>query len=99
MNCRLVLIEWEDSTRPVPEWSWLANHTWEAVVKCRSVGWLVHDGADVKALAPNLGDEGDDMQVCGVIRIPARCITSIYDLNPSGAPLSRPARGRSRPAA
>lgn len=78
---RLVLVEWEDSARPVPEWVWASAHTWEQVVKCRSVGWLVYDGADVKALAPNVGDEeGEDHQYCGVIRIPARCITAMRDL-------------------
>jgi len=74
---QLVLIEWEDSAQPVPGWSWLDETTWESVVLCKSVGWLIHDGEDVKALAPNLGDMGSDTQVSGVIRIPTRCITRI----------------------
>ena len=75
MKTPIILIEWEDSAQPVPGWSWLEETTWENVVKCQSVGWLIHDGKDVKALAPNRGDLGSDMQVSGVIRIPARCIT------------------------
>lgn len=81
----LVLIEWEDSAQPVPGWSWLSETTWESVIKCRSVGWLIYDGQDVKALAPNLGnmDDGDSLQISGVIRIPARCITRLTRL-PNG---------------
>lgn len=71
---KLVLIEWEDSARPVPEWSWLDGSVWESVTRCKSVGWLIHDGKDVKALAPNIGEMCGDSQVSGVIRIPTRCI-------------------------
>jgi len=73
----LVLIEWVDSAQPVPGWSWLEDHTWESIVKCQSVGWLIHDGEEVKSLAPNKGNIGEDesLQVSGVIRIPAKCIT------------------------
>lgn len=81
-NCPLVLIEWVDSAQPVPGWSWLDDNTWEDVVKCQSVGWLVNDGEDVKSLAPNIGEMGDDnsMQVSGVIRIPARSIVKLIPL-------------------
>ena len=73
----LVLIEWEDSAQPVSGWSWIDDHTWENIVKCQSVGWLIHDGKEVKSLAPNMGNLGVDesIQVSGVIRIPARSIT------------------------
>lgn len=72
---RLVLIEWQDSAQPAPGWTWLADGEWASIVTCQSVGWLVHDGAEVKALAPNKGELGNDgQQVSGVIRIPARCI-------------------------
>lgn len=80
----LVLIEWEDSAQPVPGWAFLeAIDDWE-VIKCRSVGWLIHDGDDVKALAPNLGDveSENSAQVSGVIRIPARCVVKITQLAP-----------------
>lgn len=80
---KLVLIEWEDSAQPVSGWSWLDGHTWESIIKCRSVGWLIHDGEDVKALAPNMGDMGgeESAQVPGVIRIPARAIIKITELS------------------
>ena len=83
----LVLVEWDDSAQPVPEWSWLSEHTWEKAIKCQSVGWLVHDGDDVKAVAPNMGNMGDEdsVQVSGVIRIPARSVTRLTILSDSAA--------------
>lgn len=81
-SCPLVLIEWEDSARPVAAWAYLADFEKPSVVKCVSVGWLIHDDADVKALAPNMGELGnaDALQVSGVIRIPARCVTRLVRL-------------------
>jgi hypothetical protein len=78
----LVLIEWEDSAQPVAKWTWLSDWTRFDVVLCQSVGWLVHDGAEVKALAPNLGALASDesAQVSGVIRIPARCVKRVVRL-------------------
>ena len=83
----LVLVEWEDSARPIPAWLWLADdHDLGRIVKCRSVGWLVHDDEHVKALAPNLGDvdDEDSRQASGVIRIPTRCVTRLVRLAESG---------------
>lgn len=77
---RLVLIEWEDSAQPIAGWAWLEGATWQGAVKCQSVGWLVYDGEDVKALAPNRGKTDGDVQVSGVIRIPTRCVTRIRRL-------------------
>ena len=78
---RLVLIEWEDSAQPAAAWMWLQGAKWEGgAVKCQSVGWLVYDGEDVKALAPNRGNMDGDVQVSGVIRIPTRCVTKIRRL-------------------
>ena len=75
-NYRLVLIEWEDSARPDPDWRWMSDFGKPSIMKCRSVGWLVHDGDDVKSLVPNRGqyqDEESD-QACGLIRIPTRSV-------------------------
>lgn len=89
--CPLVLVEWEDSTQPVSSWQWITAYKEPDIVTCASVGWLIHDGADVKALAPNLGhsDEQRAVQVSGVIRIPTRCVTRITVLvekdNPTSA--------------
>jgi len=68
----LVLIEWQDSAQPTPGWQLLSEYEPSDVVTCVSVGYLVHDGAVVKALAQNLGCVGEDSaQASGVIHIPA----------------------------
>ena len=57
-DCPLVMIEWEDSAQPLPNWRYLADFEADGAVLCTSVGWLIHDGEDVKALAPNMGGSG-----------------------------------------
>ncbi len=78
----LVLIEWEDSTQPIAKWMYLSDFECANAIKCASVGWLIHDGKEVKALAPNMGDLGfeDSAQASGIIRIPSRCICRITHL-------------------
>lgn len=80
--CPLVLIEWEDSAQPVAAWRWLRDYAEPDIVRCTSVGWLIHDGEQVKALAPNLGEIGkpEEMQASGVIRIPTRCVVRLTKL-------------------
>ena len=82
-KCRLVMIEWEDSAQPMSNWAYLSALDTSAAVRCVSVGWLVHDGKDAKALAPNIGnlDEEDALQVSGTIRIPTRCIIRQMELD------------------
>ena len=81
VNPPLVLIEWEDSAQPVAAWQYLDDIDEPDVVHCQSVGFLIYDGSDVKALAPNVGDLGTEhSQASGVIRIPARCITRVKRL-------------------
>lgn len=65
----LVMVEWEDSTQPISGWVWLEDQSCGYVVKCRSVGWLVHDGDGMKVLAPNIGHVGKDetVQASGVL--------------------------------
>ena len=74
--CPLVMIEWEDSAQPIPTWAYLSSFDAPGTVRCASVGWLIHDDAQMKALAPNLGalDDENSVQVSGVIQIPARCV-------------------------
>ena len=81
-KCPLVFIEWEDSARPVATWAYLADFETPSAVKCVSVGWLIHDGTEVKVLAPNMGELGNTeaLQVSGVIRIPARSVTRLVRL-------------------
>ena len=49
------------------------------ICRCVSVGFLIHDGTDKKVLAPNMASIEDEhsIQACGVIHIPARCITRL----------------------
>ena len=78
----LVLIEWEDSAQPKPNWVFLSEFEAPEIVKCMSVGWMIFDGQDVKALAPNIGkyDDLDSAQGSGVICIPSRSITRLVTL-------------------
>jgi len=77
----LVLIEWEDSRQPVSNWKWVSDYDDVNIVMCVSVGWLIKDTKDIKALAPNLGDtEEETAQVSGVIQIPTCCIKRIVKL-------------------
>jgi hypothetical protein len=81
-KCPLVFIQWEDSAQPVPGWRFLSDFDEPKIVRCASVGWLIHNGDDVKALAPNMGEDGTESSaaVCGVIRIPTRCIIQVVRL-------------------
>jgi len=81
-RCPLVLIEWEDSVQPLPTWLWLSQCDEFSFVICQSVGWLIHDGEQVKALAPNLSvcSDQEDAQISGLIRIPARSIRKVVVL-------------------
>ena len=77
----LVQIEWEDSAQPAAAWQYLDDIDKPEIVQCRSVGFLIYDGQDVKALAPNIGDLGTEhAQASGVIRIPVRSITRVRRL-------------------
>lgn len=80
--CRLVIIEWEDSAQPIASWRYLSGFDQFEAVRCVSVGWLIHDGDDVKALAQNFGnlDDENSAQVSGVIQIPTRCIVAVHNL-------------------
>jgi hypothetical protein len=95
MTCRLVMIDWEDSAQPSPSWEHLASFEPPSAVRCSSVGWLIHDGHDVKALAPNMGAIGNEnVQVSGVIRIPARCIVRVVELDEPGTEYSQTSEKR-----
>lgn len=79
MDAKLVMVEWLDSTQPISCWQHLSDYEPLEPIKCVSVGYLIHDGAEVKALAPNMGDAHSDVniQVSGVMHIPACCIKKI----------------------
>jgi hypothetical protein len=78
---RLVVVEWEDSQRPLAPWQWVDEFTLPNAVRCISVGFLVAQTEAALALAPNLGDvECERAQACGIIRIPASAVRRIADL-------------------
>lgn len=95
-SCPLVMVEWEDSAQPIPTWAYLASFKAPGAVRCASVGWLIHDDAATKAIAPNMGalDDECSLQVSGVIQIPTSCILQITRLKePSlSSPSSRPVK-------
>jgi hypothetical protein len=56
----------------------------------RSVGWLICDTQEVKALAPNLADadDRDHIQASGVIRIRTRAVQRVPPLTEEARPIS-----------
>ena len=73
----LVLCEWEDSHHRA---GWTCEKSDARVLVCQSVGWLVGDTKDVKVLAANITRE-DEMQRCGDMTIPQRCIRRLVRLS------------------
>jgi hypothetical protein len=68
----LIVIEWVDSCY---EPRWHLDEPTTTPTRCRSVGWLVHDGRDAKVVAPNIGDEDHgELQRNGEMTIPACAI-------------------------
>ena len=84
--CPLVMIEWEDSAQPIPAWRFLADFEAPGIIVCASVGWMIRDDDQVKALAPNMGALNDEnsVQVSGVIQIPTRCVLRVTQLREPG---------------
>jgi hypothetical protein len=81
--CPLVMIEWEDSAQPIPAWQLLSDFEGGETLRCASVGWLIRDDAEMKAVAPNMGavNHENSVQVSGVIRIPTRCVLKVTRLS------------------
>ncbi|OOZ41651.1 hypothetical protein BOW53_02945 [Solemya pervernicosa gill symbiont] len=82
-DVRLVLVEWLDSRQPLGQWQYLSEFDEPEATPCVSVGFLIHEGASVVALAPNMADINDErsIQASGVIRIPTTCVTRICELS------------------
>jgi hypothetical protein len=76
------MIEWQDSAQPIPSWSYLSSFEAPGIILCASVGWMIRDDAEMKALAPNMGaiNNENSVQVSGVIQIPTRCVVSVTRL-------------------
>lgn len=61
-SCPLVMVEWEDSAQPIPNWTYLSSFEAPGTIRCASVGWLIRDD-EIKALAPNMGAVDDENSV------------------------------------
>jgi len=67
---KLVRILWIDSRGASPRWQYL-DDTEPQAIQCRSVGYLVYDGENVKRIAPHISEDADgDIQVVGDMVIP-----------------------------
>ena len=81
---KLVKIEWEDSARPISAWQWIEEYEVPHTVTCISVGYLIAETKQALALAPNLGDIGNErVQASGIIRIPQSAIRRRSMLSPT----------------
>jgi len=79
----LVLVEWEDSQRPLSPWQWVDEYSMPDAVACFSVGFLIAKTKAALAIAPNLGDlDQDRTQASGIIRIPASAVRKLIKLSP-----------------
>lgn len=80
ISFRLVKVEWEDSARPISAWQWVDEYEIPEIVCCISVGYLIAQTQDAIALAPNLGDVGNErVQASGILRIPNSAIRKMSD--------------------
>ena len=79
---RLVLVEWEDSFGCSSRWREIPDITLTPL-RCRSVGWLLHDGEACKVIIPHLSanDHAHSLQQgCGDMTIPTRAVLRMVDL-------------------
>jgi hypothetical protein len=79
---RLVLIEWEDSFGCSASWENIDGPA-PSPLRCRSVGWLIHDTDSCKVVVPHVTEPHDSAvrQGCGDMTIPARAILRVVDLS------------------
>lgn len=73
---RLVQIDWFDSEF---NGSWYHGPASTKPLLCHSVGWLWHDGDEVKTISPHISHE-DEPQRKGEMTIPVQVIIKIKDL-------------------
>jgi hypothetical protein len=79
---KLVVIEWLDSFGCSSTWTSLSDCKPQPL-RCKSVGWLLHDGDDCKVLVPHIAQENGNIeqaQGCGDMTIPTAAILSIREL-------------------
>ena len=77
------MIEWEDSAQPIPSRRFLTNFETPRIIRCVSVGWMIHDDGSMKVPAPNVSaiDEENSVQVSGMIQIPTRCVLRVTPIS------------------
>lgn len=91
----LVLVEWEDSARPISAWEWVDSYQVPETVTCVSVGYLIANTDSAIALAPNIGDVGrEHLQASGILRIPRSAVRSMRECPKTLASLRASARKR-----
>jgi hypothetical protein len=84
INCRLVLVEWQDSRQPSGGWRWADEYEAPEPVICRTVGWLLRETDDALLVAQSLGDVSRDrMQASGGTEIARRQVLRISELGAS----------------
>ena len=76
INYRLVLIEWLDSHHSS---GWTRDPVETEPMRCRSVGWLQHDGMEAKTIVSHLTDDADP-EHNSEMTIPTFAVVSIKDL-------------------
>jgi hypothetical protein len=78
---RLVLVEWLDSLGCSSHWQTIEQVN-VAPLRCRSVGWLIHDDKYSKVIVPHVSDDDQaPLQGCGDMAIPSKSILSITELS------------------
>lgn len=82
----LALIEWEDSFGCSSSWADLSTEH-PTPLRCRSVGWIVHQDAHCVVIVPHVTDHHDGVasrQGCGDMTIPARAVVRVVTLDELG---------------
>jgi hypothetical protein len=72
---RMVLVEWEDATQPIPDWISAADIDDKPTI-CKTVGWLVRKANGNIVLA--MGQTDDHLN--GVATIPTSAIRRMVEL-------------------
>ncbi len=74
----LVYIEWLDSLKGYPSWSFL-DEIKPDLPLCKSIGWLIYSDKNAKVIVPHLimGNKNIKQQGCGEMTIPSVAIKKI----------------------
>lgn len=78
MNMELIV--WEDSALSYDGWVKMDELQEPAVMRVKSLGFVLRETDDLVELAPNVGGEEGVDQACQIIVIPKRCIVRRAEL-------------------